>query len=118
MAQLPAPQLLLVAVNDLPELQLSYVYSRIMQQPLLVRHASTSLVGRGCELLCCGVLWCAVLCSPSQAEVEEAARAANAHDFIMELPEGYNTVVTGNTLARGTLSRPDVCMCLVPEQVQ
>ncbi len=27
------------------------------------------------------------------AEVEEAARAAFAHDFIMEMPEGYDTVV-------------------------
>lgn len=29
----------------------------------------------------------------SQAELEAAARAANIHDFITELPEGYDTVV-------------------------
>lgn len=29
----------------------------------------------------------------SLAEIEEAARLANAHEFIMELPEGYNTLV-------------------------
>lgn len=31
--------------------------------------------------------------SATQAEVEVAAKAAQAHDFIMTLPEGYNTVV-------------------------
>jgi ABC-type multidrug transport system fused ATPase/permease subunit len=29
----------------------------------------------------------------TQAQVEEAARAANAHDFISALPDGYNTKV-------------------------
>ncbi len=29
----------------------------------------------------------------TQAEIESAARAANIHDFIMELPDGYDTVV-------------------------
>src|SRR5439155_19623389 len=29
----------------------------------------------------------------TQAEVEDAARAANAHDFIGGLPQGYDTIV-------------------------
>jgi ATP-binding cassette subfamily B protein len=29
----------------------------------------------------------------TQAEIEAAARAANIHNFIMELPDGYNTIV-------------------------
>ena len=30
----------------------------------------------------------------TQAELEEAARQANAHEFIMALPQGYQTMVT------------------------
>jgi ATP-binding cassette subfamily B protein len=41
------------------------------------------------------------------AEVEDAARRANAHDFITELPDGYNTVLgsRGNTLSGGQRQR-------------
>jgi ABC-type multidrug transport system fused ATPase/permease subunit len=35
----------------------------------------------------------------SQEEIAAAAEAANAHEFIMELPDGYNTLVGD----RGTL---------------
>lgn len=29
----------------------------------------------------------------TQEDIEEAARKANAHNFIMEFPDGYNTLV-------------------------
>jgi ABC-type multidrug transport system fused ATPase/permease subunit len=39
----------------------------------------------------------------TEAEIEAAARAAHAHDFIMRLPEGYQTKLgeRGNTLSQG-----------------
>ncbi len=39
----------------------------------------------------------------SEAEVEAAAQAANAHDFIVRLPQGYQTQVgeRGNMLSQG-----------------
>ena len=43
----------------------------------------------------------------SKKEVEKAARIANAHDFIMNLPEGYNTILSerGGTLSGGQRQR-------------
>jgi ATP-binding cassette subfamily B protein len=43
----------------------------------------------------------------SPAEIEEAARTANAHDFIMQLPEGYDTIVGegGGRLSLGERQR-------------
>jgi ABC-type multidrug transport system fused ATPase/permease subunit len=37
----------------------------------------------------------------TQAEVEAAARTANAHDFIAELPEGYDTQVRRHAVCGG-----------------
>lgn len=53
------------------------------------------------------------LYSPTQAEVEEAAKAANAHDFIAALPQGYDTMVTDKLLSGGQRQRITLARALV-----
>lgn len=55
------------------------------------------------------------LLSASQEEIEAAARAAEIHDFIRSLPQGYNTVVgeRGSQLSGGQRQRLAIARALV-----
>src|SRR5207249_6856388 len=51
----------------------------------------------------------------SRAQIEAAARTANAHEFIMRLPQGYDTVLgeRGGTLSGGERQRLSIARALL-----
>ena len=53
----------------------------------------------------------------TREQVEQAARVAAAHDFIMALPQGYNTVLgeSGNNLSGGQRQRLAIARAVLLE---
>jgi ATP-binding cassette subfamily B (MDR/TAP) protein 1 len=50
-----------------------------------------------------------------QEQVVAAAKAANVHDFIESLPDGYSTIVSDSTLSGGQKQRIAIARCLIRE---
>ncbi len=71
----------------------------VPQEPYLYQLSIAENIALGKKGVCPGEV--------SLEEIIEAARTANAHDFIMKLPEGYDTIVgeRGNTLSGGERQR-------------
>jgi len=91
--------------QDLRDLRLRDIYSKlaiVTQDPFLF---STSIR----ENILCGRP------DATQEEVEEAARAAEIHNEIMAMPDGYETVVGqgGRTLSRGEAQRVNVARAIL-----
>jgi len=68
--------------------------SLVLQETVLLSGSVAENIGYGVE-------------NPTQEQIEAAARMANAHDFIMDLPEGYETALgeRGSTLSGGQRQR-------------
>ncbi len=93
--------------RDLRELDPSWLRSRIgvvAQEPLLFSRSIAANIRYGRE-------------DATDAEVVAAARAANAHDFVSELPEGYGTEVgeRGVRLSGGQKQRVAIARALLKD---
>jgi len=83
--------------HDLRDLQLASLRSQVaivLQEPFLFPFSIAENIGVGRQ-------------GASRKEIEEAARIANAHDFITGLPKGYDTILgeRGATLSGGERQR-------------
>jgi ATP-binding cassette subfamily B protein len=101
----PQQGVILVDGKDLRTLKQSAVRRNVgvvLQDPLLFNDTIRSNIAYGKP-------------SATQTEVEAAAKAANAHDFIMRLPSGYDTIVgeRGGFLSVGERQRITIARALI-----
>ncbi len=93
----PAEGCVKIDGHDLREFELESLRAQIsvaLQDPILFASTIRENIEMGAE-------------GATDEDVEKAARLVNAHDFILEQPEGYDTVVgeRGVTLSRGQRQR-------------
>ena len=92
---------------DLRELRLSSLRAQVaivLQEPFLFPMSVADNIAYGRP-------------GASPTDIEAAARAANAHDFVCRLPEGYDTVIgeRGGTLSGGERQRLSIARALLKD---
>ncbi|KAL6734422.1 hypothetical protein Aduo_004964 [Ancylostoma duodenale] len=91
--------------EDARELNLKHLRSQISlvgQEPILFNYSIRENIAYGIE-------------NPTDEQVEEAARLANAHNFITKLPSGYDTIVgeRGGMLSGGQKQRIAIARAVI-----
>jgi ATP-binding cassette subfamily B protein len=89
-------------LRDLKQSSVRRAIGVVLQDPLLFNDSVRNNIAYGWP-------------DASPAEIEAAARAANAHEFITRLPEGYDTSVgeRGNRLSVGERQRVTIARALI-----
>jgi ATP-binding cassette, subfamily B, bacterial MsbA len=91
-----------IDVRDMKLRDLRYLMGIVSQTPILFNTTFTENIAFGIDL-------------PDNDKVENAARIANAHDFIMETELGYNNTVgeSGNKLSGGQRQRVSIARAIM-----
>jgi ATP-binding cassette, subfamily B, bacterial MsbA len=91
-----------IDVRDMKLKDLRYLMGIVSQTPILFNTTFTENIAFGIDL-------------PEKDKVENAARIANAHDFIMETELGYNNTVgeSGNKLSGGQRQRVSIARAIM-----
>ncbi|PNF43401.1 Multidrug resistance protein 1 [Cryptotermes secundus] len=95
--------------NNVKELNISWLRKHIGvvgQEPVLFNTTIAENIGYGAD-------------GATESDIQEAAKEANAHDFISKLPQGYNTLVgeRGAQLSGGQKQRIAIARALVRKPV-
>src|ERR1051326_1297068 len=101
----PSEGRILIDGNDARDIQLRSLraqVSLVLQEPFLFPLSIAENIGYG-------------RAGATRSEIEAAARAANAHEFIERLPEGYATVIAerGATLSGGERQRLSIARAIL-----
>ncbi|KAK6735127.1 hypothetical protein RB195_018363 [Necator americanus] len=91
--------------EDARELNLKHLRSQISlvgQEPVLFNYSIRENIAYGVE-------------NPTDAQIMDAAKLANAHDFISRLPDGYNTIAgeRGSMLSGGQKQRIAIARAVI-----
>ncbi|HUH45628.1 MAG TPA: ABC transporter ATP-binding protein [Arenibacter sp.] len=91
-----------VDIKDLTKKSLRNLMGLVTQDSILFNDSVKNNIGLGKE-------------NAGDEEIMEAAKVANAHDFIMELPEGYDTNIgdSGNKLSGGQKQRLSIARAVL-----